>query len=330
MSSTGEFPFSVADQKALISAVLNSTLIEQFLFGIYTGVFAVSIYVYHSSGVMITLYIITVLKISINWYYVNIVFCVNGATRIATFIENIISPIGVVLNVLNAAVQNCGFLLADGLLVGVVRMYHFDRTILTILWIANIQRSSKNDNGRRDPDGGNVNCFSSYGAQVRKLRRASQAGLNQHAVGEYVHIQEREAWYTTMCILRDPDTFLDQTSRLATSSILGAMYDWDMSTPWAFLHDPKHFPNLDVLIPERFLSDGKLRTDIRDPVDIIFGYGRRVCPGNHIALSFLWITVSTIPLVYDITNEVDQNGPGGHAKHRIQAQYHFVRFLLSV
>ncbi|KAF4609865.1 hypothetical protein D9613_010328 [Agrocybe pediades] len=118
------------------------------------------------------------------------------------------------------------------LIVGVVRMYHFDRTILTILRIANIQRSSKNDNGRRDPDGGNVNCFSSYGAQVRKLRRASQAGLNQHAVGEYVPIQEREAWYTTMCILRDPDTFLDQTSRLATSSILGAMYDWDMSTPW--------------------------------------------------------------------------------------------------
>ncbi|KAF9559433.1 cytochrome P450 [Agrocybe pediades] len=81
-----------------------------------------------------------------------------------------------------------------------------------------------------------------------------------------------------------------------------------MANSWAFLHDPKHFPNPDVFDPERFLSNGRVRTDIRDPVDIAFGYGRRICPGNHIALSFLWVAISTILTVYDITKEVNQNG----------------------
>ncbi|KAF9545988.1 cytochrome P450 [Agrocybe pediades] len=81
-----------------------------------------------------------------------------------------------------------------------------------------------------------------------------------------------------------------------------------MANSWALLQDPKHFPNPDVIDPERFLSGGQLRTDIRDPVDIIFGYGRRICPGNHIALSFLWVTAASILSVYDITKEVDQNG----------------------
>ncbi|KAF9536098.1 hypothetical protein CPC08DRAFT_771736 [Agrocybe pediades] len=46
MSTTDEFPYSVAQQKALISADLNSTLLGQFLFGIYTGIFLATMYIY--------------------------------------------------------------------------------------------------------------------------------------------------------------------------------------------------------------------------------------------------------------------------------------------
>ncbi|KAF9554301.1 hypothetical protein CPC08DRAFT_766853 [Agrocybe pediades] len=49
MSTTDDFPFSVAQQKALISADLNSTLLFQFLFGIYTGLFPATLYIYRES-----------------------------------------------------------------------------------------------------------------------------------------------------------------------------------------------------------------------------------------------------------------------------------------
>ena len=45
------------------------------------------------------------------------------------------------------------------------------------------------------------------------------------------------------------------------------------------MHDPELYPEPDKFIPERFLKDGHLNPDIRDPGSIAFGFGRRyVCP----------------------------------------------------
>ncbi len=41
------------------------------------------------------------------------------------------------------------------------------------------------------------------------------------------------------------------------------------------MHDEAEYPEPDRFLPERFLKDGKLNPDIRDPSDFIFGYGRR-------------------------------------------------------
>ena len=43
----------------------------------------------------------------------------------------------------------------------------------------------------------------------------------------------------------------------------------------ALCHDPKEFPEPDLLIPERFLKNGKFNVPGRDPLKLNFGFGRR-------------------------------------------------------
>ncbi|KAK7018233.1 cytochrome P450 [Favolaschia claudopus] len=76
---------------------------------------------------------------------------------------------------------------------------------------------------------------------------------------------------------------------------------------WAILHDEKMYPDPHNFKPERFLLDGKINPVIRSP-DTVFGFGRRRCPGKHMALSSIWITIVSILATYDIVKTVDENG----------------------
>ncbi|KAJ7769656.1 cytochrome P450 [Mycena maculata] len=59
--------------------------------------------------------------------------------------------------------------------------------------------------------------------------------------------------------------------------------------------------------PERYLLDGKPNPAVTDP-DIVFGFGRRICPGRHMAHSSVWITLVSILATFDISKAVDENG----------------------
>ncbi|KAF5355230.1 hypothetical protein D9758_005996 [Tetrapyrgos nigripes] len=76
---------------------------------------------------------------------------------------------------------------------------------------------------------------------------------------------------------------------------------------WAMLHDPEHFPEPDLFKPERFLTkDGKV---IEDAVLAAhFGFGRRVCPGRHLALNTIWITLTAILHCFNVRKAKDANG----------------------
>ncbi|KAF8875230.1 cytochrome P450 [Infundibulicybe gibba] len=77
---------------------------------------------------------------------------------------------------------------------------------------------------------------------------------------------------------------------------------------WAILHDETEYPDPFSFKPERFLKDGQLNPDVRDPAAVVFGYGRRICPASHIGLSTVWITVASILATFDIDKAPDGKG----------------------
>ncbi|TFK41770.1 cytochrome P450 [Crucibulum laeve] len=77
---------------------------------------------------------------------------------------------------------------------------------------------------------------------------------------------------------------------------------------WAMLHDEEEYPDSLTFKPERFLKDGKLNPEVRDPASLAFGFGRRACPGSHIAQSTMWLTFASILSTFDVTAAVDKNG----------------------
>src|SRR6266704_2930342 len=95
------------------------------------------------------------------------------------------------------------------------------------------------------------------------------------------------------------------------------------------LHDETVYPDPFSFKPERFLKSGKINKEVRDPIHMAFGYGRRsvinkqyppkkkkrnqilyyrLCPGRHLAVSAVWITIASLIAAFDITKAIDENG----------------------
>ncbi|KAJ7253639.1 family 64 cytochrome P450, partial [Mycena rebaudengoi] len=76
---------------------------------------------------------------------------------------------------------------------------------------------------------------------------------------------------------------------------------------WALLYDEIAYPDPHKFNPDRFLLNGRLNPAVRDP-SLVFGFGRRVCPGRHMAQSTLWITVASLLAVFAITKAIGKDG----------------------
>jgi hypothetical protein len=61
-----------------------------------------------------------------------------------------------------------------------------------------------------------------------------------------------------------------------------------MANIWGMLHDEVAHKNPSTFNPDRFLG----RPPERDPGELVFGFGRRVCPGQHIANTTLWLAIA--------------------------------------
>jgi cytochrome P450 len=75
----------------------------------------------------------------------------------------------------------------------------------------------------------------------------------------------------------------------------------------AILHDPEIYPEPEEFNPERFLSnDGSFRDD--PTIALAFGVGKRICPGRHFVDATLFIFVSSVLSVFNVTKAIDENG----------------------
>ncbi|KAH0838681.1 cytochrome P450 [Lanmaoa asiatica] len=69
----------------------------------------------------------------------------------------------------------------------------------------------------------------------------------------------------------------------------------------AISRDPEVYPNPDKFDPQRWLnSDGRVRDDLKFPS---FGFGRRICPGQHIANRSIFINTTLLLWSFRITQD---------------------------
>ena len=73
------------------------------------------------------------------------------------------------------------------------------------------------------------------------------------------------------------------------------------SIKW-FSIDPSVYKDPESLRPERFLGSGAAPS----PYDYAFGFGRRICPGQLLAESSLFLTIAQSLAVFDISKAVDK------------------------
>ncbi|KAI0311891.1 cytochrome P450 [Amylostereum chailletii] len=76
---------------------------------------------------------------------------------------------------------------------------------------------------------------------------------------------------------------------------------------WAMLHDPVVYPDPESFTPERFLTpDGLVK---EDPLwSSVFGFGRRKCPGRHLADATIWIFVTSVLATLIVRPPKDHQG----------------------
>ncbi|KAM5546291.1 hypothetical protein V8D89_000417 [Ganoderma adspersum] len=78
---------------------------------------------------------------------------------------------------------------------------------------------------------------------------------------------------------------------------------------WAILRDPDVYLQPDDFIPERFLdSAGNSDVHGRDPAEVMFGFGRRVCPGRYFAESTLFILCASVLSAFEIGPPIGEDG----------------------
>ncbi|KAK7677346.1 hypothetical protein QCA50_019676 [Cerrena zonata] len=74
------------------------------------------------------------------------------------------------------------------------------------------------------------------------------------------------------------------------------------------LHNPEDYPEPQMFNPDRFIKDGKINPDVRDPLTVAFGFGRRICPGRYLSNGSLFILIASVLHVFNIHPVLGEDG----------------------
>ncbi|KAF8183195.1 cytochrome P450 [Pholiota molesta] len=72
---------------------------------------------------------------------------------------------------------------------------------------------------------------------------------------------------------------------------------------WAMSRDSEKYKDPEVFNPDRFFNENGDLND--DDVSYTFGFGRRICPGRHLASASVWLAIATILATFDIGKAKD-------------------------
>jgi cytochrome P450 len=82
--------------------------------------------------------------------------------------------------------------------------------------------------------------------------------------------------------------------------------------PRAINHSPVYYPNPHTFEPRRFLNDPEFAQakpfPAPDKSSPSFGWGRRICPGEHMATYSVFITIAKVCWAFKVRKFVDGNG----------------------
>ncbi|KAJ7460726.1 cytochrome P450 [Mycena latifolia] len=77
---------------------------------------------------------------------------------------------------------------------------------------------------------------------------------------------------------------------------------------WLFYRDSNTYADPETFRPERFIETANHSKE-RDPKDMLFGYGRRACPGVHLADMTIWLLFSSVLVFFDISPTIEDGVP---------------------
>jgi len=78
-----------------------------------------------------------------------------------------------------------------------------------------------------------------------------------------------------------------------------------MGNVWAIGRDPAFFPDPEQFNPQRWLNEeGKIKEELKS---FSFGFGRRVCPGQHMATASIFVNTALIQWAFNV--KPDRSAP---------------------
>ncbi|KAI0669083.1 cytochrome P450 [Trametes maxima] len=83
-----------------------------------------------------------------------------------------------------------------------------------------------------------------------------------------------------------------------------------IANTWAMTRDTRYYPDPESFRPERYLKAKSSSETGRAliPSNFVFGFGRRVCPGQALADNSLWLAIANIVALFDIGKARDATG----------------------